>query len=132
MAIGWLTVLKVVPWVELARNAPKIAEGARKLWDGVAGEKRAPTSAPAPGAAPVDGAAPLDALDARVDRLEADRAHLRGQLLASTDLINQLASQNAQLTAGVEALRARVVWLTRMLIVVGLLALAALVLALTR
>jgi hypothetical protein len=129
MAIGWLTVLKVVPWVELARNAPKIAEGARKLWDGVAGEKRAPTSAPAPGAAPVDGAAPLVA---RVDRLEADRAHLRGQLLASTDLINQLASQNAQLTAGVEALRARVVWLTRMLIVVGLLALAALVLALTR
>lgn len=33
MAIGWLTILKSVPWAEVISNAPKVAEGARKLWN---------------------------------------------------------------------------------------------------
>ena len=40
MAIGWLTILKSVPWTEVIKNAPKVAEGARKLWNAV-GRQRA-------------------------------------------------------------------------------------------
>ena len=28
MAIGWLTILQSVPWTEVIKNAPKVAEGA--------------------------------------------------------------------------------------------------------
>ena len=32
MPIGWLAILKNVPWTEVIRNAPAVAEGAKKLW----------------------------------------------------------------------------------------------------
>jgi len=35
MAIGWLTVLKMVPWGDVIENAPKVATGAKKLWQNV-------------------------------------------------------------------------------------------------
>ena len=35
MAIPWLSVLKMVPWSEVISNAPKVAEGAKKLWTAV-------------------------------------------------------------------------------------------------
>lgn len=31
MAIGWLTILKSVPWTEVIRNVPKVAEGGAKF-----------------------------------------------------------------------------------------------------
>ena len=31
MAIPWLTVLQAVPWGDVIRNAPKVADGAKKL-----------------------------------------------------------------------------------------------------
>ena len=37
MPIPWLTVLQAVPWGEVIRNAPKVAEGARTLWNKAAG-----------------------------------------------------------------------------------------------
>ena len=33
MGLSWITVLKAVPWTEVVRNAPAVAEGARKLWE---------------------------------------------------------------------------------------------------
>jgi hypothetical protein len=39
MAIGWLSVLQLVPWGEVISNAPKVAESAKKLWQ-VVGKKR--------------------------------------------------------------------------------------------
>ncbi len=41
MAIGWMTVLNLVPWGEVIKNAPAVADGAKKLWDSV-GNKPAP------------------------------------------------------------------------------------------
>ena len=32
MPIGWLALLKAVPWGEVAKNSPEIAENAKKLW----------------------------------------------------------------------------------------------------
>jgi len=110
MALGWLTVLKTVPWGEVIGNAPKIADGARKLWSAVA-RKEAEAPAAGAGPAPASGPDAVAALEARLARAEADAAELRGQMVASSALIQALAEQNAQLVQRVEALRVRLAWL---------------------
>ena len=45
MAVGWLMVLQSVPWSDVIKNAPKLAEGAKKLWDAVAGHPAQPAAA---------------------------------------------------------------------------------------
>ena len=49
MAIGWLTVLQSVPWSDVVRNAPKVAAGAKKLWDNVANKSAANSDVAADG-----------------------------------------------------------------------------------
>ena len=104
MAISWLTVLKSVPWTEVISNAPKVAEGAKKLWNTV-GRKRAAREARAQ-----DAQADLSP-EARMLAAEATIAELQAQMLASSELINTLAEQNALLVARVEVNRRRVAWL---------------------
>jgi hypothetical protein len=124
MAAGWMSVLKMVPWSDVISSAPKVADGAKKLWStvakkaGVAGE-----SAPdEPTAEPQDLPATelLALLQGQLARQEAGLADLRQQLLSSTALVQSLAEQNAQLVQRVEANRARVRWLTLAVFVLGL------------
>lgn len=112
MAIGWLTILKSVPWTEVIKNAPKVAEGARKLWNAV-GRQRAADGAADAGAQPSVSHEPhtLEALEARIAALEAAVSDLHGQMLASSELIKELAEQNAQLVKRIEANRKRTFWL---------------------
>lgn len=112
MAIGWLTILKSVPWTEVIRNAPKVAEGARKLWNAV-GKQRAADEAADAAAPPAASHEPhtLEALEARVAALEAAVSDLHGQMFASSELIKDLAEQNAQLVKRIEANRKRTFWL---------------------
>lgn len=124
MAVGWMSVLKMVPWSDVISNAPKVADGAKKLWStvakktGVAGES-APAEAPA---APQDlpAAELLALLQAQLARQEASLSDLHQQLLSSTALIQTLAEQNAQLVQRVEANRVRVRWLTLAVALLGL------------
>jgi hypothetical protein len=124
MAAGWMSVLKMVPWSDVISSAPKVADGAKKLWStvakkaGVAGE-----SAPdEPTAEPQDLPATelLALLQGQLARQEAGLADLRQQLLSSTALVQSLAEQNAQLVQRVEANRVRVRWLTLAVFVLGL------------
>lgn len=134
MAIGWLAVLQSVPWSEVIANAPKVAEGAKKLWKAV-GRKAAPPAAADAGQPPVAAApeAPtLAALAARAASLEAAVAELHAQMLASSELIKELAEQNAQLIQRIDAHRVRLRWLGVATAALGLLAVAALVLVSTR
>jgi hypothetical protein len=107
MAIGWLTVLKAVPWSEVIRNAPVVADGAKKLWGTVARQPQ-PTAAPS-SAAPASN--PIAVLEGRVNALEAALADQHAQLLASSELIKALADQNAQLIGRIDALRRMLMWL---------------------
>jgi hypothetical protein len=114
MAIGWLTVLKMVPWTDVISNAPVVAEGAKKLWKAVA--KKAPTTAEDTGFVPgfaSDSLEPpsLTSLQMQLLSTEAAVADLRQQMLASSELIKELAEQNTQLIRRVETNRARLVWL---------------------
>ena len=133
MAIGWLTVLQSVPWTEVISNAPKLAEGAKKLWNKAASNP-APQEVPEPAASPA--ASPesqaIAALETRAKSLEASLADLHGQMLASSELIKALADQNAQLVARVEANRVRVLWLSVATGVFAAVALLGMVLAITR
>lgn len=109
MAIGWMTILSNVPWSDVIKNAPAVAEGARKLWK-KAGSK-----------ASVSDDAPADSLAA----LQGQVAELRAQMLAAGEVIQSLAEQNAQLIARVEKTRRRLLLLALANLAIGALALAA-------
>ena len=132
MAIGWLTVLQSVPWTDVVRNAPKVAAGAKKLWNAV-GKKPLPASDTA-----LDAQMPLSpeaqalsALAARIQELETATADLQNQMVASSELIKALAEQNTQLIFRIETLRIRL-WLVGTLAAASLVAAATTALAFVR
>ena len=122
MAIGWLAVLRLLPWTDIIRNAPLVADGAKKLWSAVAKKSSTPEQAanensqPAPS---LEGLT-LASLHMQLSALEAQVADLHTQMLASSELIKALAEQNAQLIKHVEANRIRVLWLTAATVVLGI------------
>lgn len=122
MALGWLMVLQSVPWSEVIANAPKLADGAKKLWNAVAGKPALPEQPASDGQAAVSPTS-LAALEARTIALEATVSDLHGQMLGSSELIKALAEQNTQLVKRIEANRIRMLWLTA---TTGVLAIAAL------
>ncbi len=127
MAIPWLTVLQAVPWSDVIRNAPKVADGAKKLWQNVG---RTPT-APAVDTVVVTQQTRDEALAALQAQMAAQQdalAELHGQMQSASELIKTLAEQNTELIRRAEALRARLRWLAVVTTVLG----AAVVVALLR
>lgn len=124
MAIPWIAVLSQVPWADVIDNAPKVADGARKLWTMV-------VRRPAADAADDSSHSTLQArtpamLDKRIVTLEVQIAGLDAQMIASAELIKALAEQNAQLIARVERNRTHLLWLAVAALVTALAAVAAL------
>ena len=134
MPIPWLAVLKIVPWTEVITNAPKVVDGAKKLWNSVSDKPavQAPPAGSSDLAAAGSESAASARLQARIAALEATGADLHSQMLASTELIRSLAEQNAQLVKGIEDHRVRIKWLTRATLVFGLVAVLGLVLGVAR
>jgi hypothetical protein len=133
MAIGWLTVLQSVPWADVITNAPKVADGAKRLWNAVGKKSPAPEfSAESAQPAPSSEAEAIAELRARLSAMEAATADLHEQMLASSELIKALADQNAQLIKGIEANRIRVAWLVGVTVVASIIAAAGLTVALFR
>ncbi|MFM2035434.1 MAG: hypothetical protein RL459_699 [Pseudomonadota bacterium] len=115
MAIPWLTVLQSVPWNDVISNAPKVADGAKRLWQKV-GKQASEAAPPVPEAA--DALATSDqqllALQAQVVALHQSVGRLQDELLASSELITELAQQNSGLIERAQAQDrrlARVTWL---------------------
>lgn len=133
MAIGWMSVLQLVPWSDVISNAPKIAEGAKKLWSAVG--KKPPGSDAADGATSLTaGDAPptLAALEKRLQAVEMANSELHEQMRASADLIKTLADQNTQLIKRIEVNRVRLVMLAVFAGVVAIIAITSLTLLLMR
>ena len=128
MPIPWLTVLQSVPWSDVVRNAPKVAAGAKKLWDNVA-HKGAAQQDPADSASTVETEPTLLGLKADVMALRAASMRLQQQLAESSALVSELAEQNTQLIAGMDALRRKQKRMLWALLVVAAVALVALRLA---
>ncbi|WP_304862601.1 hypothetical protein [Rhodoferax sp.] len=127
MAIGWMTVLKMVPWTDVISNAPVIADGAKKLWNAVARKSPSATDAQ-PALSP--GADAVATLQARLAAVEATALDLHQQMLASSELIKALADQNAQLIRRAEVHRVRLVRLAWATVVLAIVVMANLALPL--
>ena len=116
MAIGWLTVLKMVPWGDVIENAPKVASGAKKLWQTV-GKKPVAAAPVSPAREVLRAESPaVAALQSQVAELQTAVADLHQQMLASSELIQALADQNTQLIRRVEVNRVRLLWLAALLL----------------
>lgn len=106
MPVAWVTVLQMVPWGEVIKNAPKVAEGAVKLWNSVSRKESAESvESDATG---VVLATDLDAIERLEHQLfEAQHAisELQDQVVRSAEVIKELASQNTQLVAQIEVNR---------------------------
>jgi len=125
MPIPWLTVLQSVPWSDVVRNAPKVAAGAKKLWDNVA-HKGFAQQYSADSASTVEAEPTLLSLKADVMALRAGSMRLQQQLAESSALVSELAEQNTQFIANMEALRRkqkRMLWALLVVAAVALLAL---------
>lgn len=112
MAAGTIiTVLSNVPWGQVIDAAPKVAEGATKLWGAVTRRKKNDTDlAPRAGSASSAPGQPEDSihhLRADVHALHTSVSELRDELLSATGLIKQLADQNTVLVQRVELHRRR-------------------------
>jgi len=112
MPISWITVLQSVPWSEVISNAPRVAEGARKLW-GMVTRREGQDDGVDASTPPVAGEPPAtpQQLQARIVSLEEAVSRLDEQMLASSELIKALAEQNAQLIRRLEVHRVRSAWL---------------------
>lgn len=133
MPIPWLLVLQSVPWTEVIKNAPKVAEGAKKLWNTV-------SKNPAAGSMPGDqvdviyakGEVTISILQARLVDLEKATADLHNQMLASSELIKTLAEQNAQLVRHIEINSKHVRWLTMATLLISMIAIVSLFVVVSR
>jgi hypothetical protein len=133
MAAGWWTVLKTVPWSDVINAAPQVATGARRLWDTV---NRKPGAVdPATGLSPEMAAQEDDIIGllvARSEQSDAELNDLRNQMRAASELIANLADQNAQLIAKMDMQRQKITWLGVTAGLSALLAVVALILVAVR
>jgi chaperone required for assembly of F1-ATPase len=113
MAIGLLAVLSSVPWDEVIKNAPKVVNSAKKLWNAVI-KKSSPSDASDSNEKLIASSEShaIAAIEARTIALETAVSDLNSQMLESSELIKTLADQNAQLIRHIETNRVRIIWLT--------------------
>ncbi|MDD5405667.1 MAG: hypothetical protein PHE73_01855 [Sulfurovaceae bacterium] len=115
MAVGLLTVLTSVPWSEVINNAPKVAEGAKKLWNVVAKKTHLKE---------ISYSKPHTMSESQtISSLEAAVSDLQSQILASSELIKGLADQNTQLINRIETNRVHILWLSAATAVIAVFAL---------
>lgn len=122
--MSWLTVLKLVPWTDVIKNAPAVADGAKKLWKSVGkspqgGATVVPPS-PESSLSTLPQAQAMALLARQLGALEVTVSDLHEQMRESSELIKALADQNTQLIRRVEVNRRRLLWLAGLLVVLGL------------
>lgn len=106
MALGWVAVLQMVPWGEVIKNAPKVADGAVKLWNSVSKKKSLGDEGNEIANVVLAGdVSALDQLNHRLQEAQASIDELQTQVVQSAEVIKELASQNAQLVAQIESNR---------------------------
>lgn len=106
MAVAWVAVLQMVPWGEVIKNAPKVADGAVKLWNSVSRKKSAdPSLSDTTDVVLATDIGAIERLEHQLFETQNSVAELQSQVVQSAEVIKELASQNAQLVAQIEANR---------------------------
>ena len=127
MAIPWLAILSNVPWKDVIDKAPKVADGAKKLWKSVA-KKSGPSEPANRNVTPAHSSEEqtIESLDTRIIELKNEVTALHDQMLASSEIIEALAEQNTQLIKSIAIFRGRVLRLGLLTVTLSLVALLAL------
>jgi hypothetical protein len=117
MAAGTIiTVLSNVPWGQVIDAAPKVADGATKLWNAVIRRKKdeggISSDVDITASTPDEKSDPLDQIRVDIESVSSSLGNLRDEMLAATALIKQLADQNTLLIQRVELNRRRLVRLS--------------------
>lgn len=97
VAIGWLAAFKAIPWAEVIEAAPTVVHTAKGLWTRAQPERVAQE--------PVEASS--RELAARLAEAQHRVWELEQHQIASSELIQALAEQNATLVEAVEILRLR-------------------------
>ncbi len=106
MAADWVRVLQMVPWGEVIKNAPKVADGAVKLWNSVSKKKvDDETGSEVTDVVLATDIEAVEKLEHRLYAAEQTISDLQAQVVQSAQVIKELASQNAQLVAQIESNR---------------------------
>ncbi|MDP1658861.1 MAG: hypothetical protein Q8L73_05855 [Methylotenera sp.] len=131
MAVGWISLLSVVPWKEVISKAPAIADGAKKLWNTVT--KKAPVENTSPFEIPASASTDAEIISRvliKLNAVDATLSELQKQMLTSSELIQALAMQNTELIERVEANRIRLRWVSGFIFVLVIVVVALIKLAL--
>lgn len=122
MAIGWISLIRSVPWDQVAKRAPEIADLAKKLWntsykspkvetDTWANEQSSHQAGTNQSSFFGDDQR-LVSLEKQLAVVEASSARQHRQLVEALELITDLAEQNTQLVKTIEINRIRIFRLT--------------------
>lgn len=122
--MSWLTVLKLVPWTDVIKNAPAVADGAKKLWKSVGkspqGVADGVSPSPESRLSTLPESQAMALLERQLGALDVTVSDLHEQMRESSELIKALADQNTQLIKRVEVNRRRILWLAGLLVLLGL------------
>lgn len=106
MPIPWLAALKVIPWGDVIEHAPKVLAAARKMM-----EKTPPKAAEPPPTTIIDADLAPDrdwhVMERMLQETRQDHDRLRDSQAQLTEMVAELAEQNARLVSAVETLRIR-------------------------
>ena len=102
-----LTVLSNIPWGQVVENAPKVADGAAKLWASVTSFRKSSSTSQINDSTSGKPLSETEALRLQLKRMEETVHGLEEQMQASSELIKALADQNTQLVARIELNRVR-------------------------
>lgn len=100
--MNWLIALKILPWSEMIEYAPKLVNGAQKLWQRVKTEK-AETDAIVIEQAPES----LDRTARELRELKRQLQDTQAQQIELSNLVSELAAQNQRLVSAINVLRLR-------------------------
>lgn len=99
-------MLQMVPWGEVIKNAPKVADGAVKLWSSVSKKKvYDETGSEISDVILASDPEAVEKLEYRLQAAEQTITDLQAQVVQSAEVIKELASQNTQLVAQIESNR---------------------------
>jgi hypothetical protein len=105
---AFIAVLSNIPWAQVVENAPKVADGAARLWKSVTGFRRSVQSERlVEETASKDDISESEVLRAQIRTLDESVKNLQDQMRASSELIKALADQNTLLVQRIELNRVR-------------------------
>ena len=120
-----LAVLSNIPWGQVVENAPRVADGAAKLWASVTSFRKSSSTNQINDSISKKPLSETEALRLRLQSMEETVHGLEEQMQASSELIKALADQNTQLVARIELNRIRLQRLGLAFIILGSLLLSA-------